>query len=187
MNPTIDACQDFFGYACNGFVKSAVIPSDRQPGGHQEVDRRNEDFFHDVLEKAADNPGDDPVLRKIGDYYAACKDEDTIEKAGLTPIQPLLAIASGVKDPATLASAVVALHAAGIFPLFEVLSEQDFKDATQVIADLNQGGIGLPDRNYYLKDEGNLRAVRDFYAGHVGRMFSLLGLLPPRPSSPSPT
>ena len=179
MDPTADACQDFFAYSCGGFVKSAVIPPDRAAwGAIQEVDRSNEDFLHDVLQKAAASPGDDPVLRKIGDYFAACTDEDAIDKAGTRPIETLLGLAAGVRDGKTLATAVVKLHAAAVFPLFDISSQQDFKDATQVIAGLDQAGIGLPDRDYYLKDDGNMKAVREFYAGHVGRMLGLVGTRP---------
>jgi predicted metalloendopeptidase len=179
MDASADACQDFFAYTCGGFVKNAVIPSDRATWGTtQAIDKENEDFLKATLEKDAASPGSDPVAKKIGDYYAACMDEGAVERAGAAPIKPLLAAAAKVKDARTLAEAVTALHAAGVFPLFDVEPMQDFKDATQMIAGLDQNGIGLPDRDYYLKDEGNMKEVRDFYAGHVGRMLALTGMRP---------
>ncbi|HEY6462202.1 MAG TPA: M13 family metallopeptidase, partial [Polyangiaceae bacterium] len=179
MDPAADPCQDFFAYTCGGFVKNAVIPSDRATWGTtQAIDKENEDFLKATLEKDAANPGGDAVAKKIGDYYAACMDEGAVERAGAAPIQPLLAAAAKVKDARTLAEAVTALHAAGVFPLFDIEPMQDFKDATQMIAGLDQNGIGLPDRDYYLKDEGNTKEVRDFYAGHVGRMLALTGMRP---------
>ena len=179
MDPSVDPCDSFFAYACGGFVRTAVIPADRASwGATQIVQKSNEDFLRDVLEKDAKNPGDDPLARKIGDYYAACVDDDAIEKAGTLPIKPLLDVVAKVSDPKTLAEAVTALHAASVFPLFDISSQQDFKDATKMIAGLDQNGLGLPDRDYYLKDEGNMKDVREFYRGHVARMFGLLGTKP---------
>jgi predicted metalloendopeptidase len=179
MDPAVDPCQDFFGYACGAFVRSTVIPPDRATWGTTElVQKGNEEFLRETLEKAARAPGDDPVLKKIGDYYAACMDEEGIERAGLKPALPLLDIARGVQDDKSLAHAIVALHAADVFPLFDVSAAQDFKDATRMITVLDQSGLGLPDRDYYLKDDGNLKEVRDFYAGHVERMLALSGMAP---------
>jgi predicted metalloendopeptidase len=177
MDPAADPCQDFFAYACGGFVKSTVIPSDRATWGTTEIiQKQNEELLRDVLEKAARAPGSDPLAKKIGDYYGACMDEDGIEKAGAAPMKPLLDAVARVTDVPTLARAIVELHAANVFPLFDVSSQQDFKDATLMIADLDQNGLGLPDREYYLKDDGNLKEVREFYAGHVGRMLALAGM-----------
>jgi predicted metalloendopeptidase len=178
MDPSADPCQDFFAYACGGFVKSTVIPPDRATWGTTEsIQKTNEEFLRDVLEKAARAPAG-PLERKIGDYYAACIDEDAVDRAGVAPIKPLFDAVARVKDTASLARAVTELHAASIFPLFDVSSQQDLKDATQMIAGLDQNGLGLPDRDYYLKDDGNLKEVRDFYAGHVGRMLALTGMKP---------
>src|SRR5580704_6913807 len=121
MDASADPCQDYFAYACGGFVKSAVIPPDRASWSvSAEMQKVNEDFLHDVLEKAAKSPGDDPAMKKIGDYYAACTDEDAIEKAGAIPIKPLLDDIAKVKDAKTLADVVTRLHALSIFPLFDV-------------------------------------------------------------------
>jgi predicted metalloendopeptidase len=179
MDPAANPCSDFFLYACGGFLKTTVIPADRPTWGATEaIDKSNEEFLRDVLEKAAAAAGGDAARQKIGDYYASCVDEDSIEKAGLTPIKPLLAVIAKVKDVPSLGAAVTALHGASIFPLFEVGSLQDYKDATQMIGGLDQGGLGLPDRDYYLKDEGNTAAIRTFYKGHVARMLGLVGLSP---------
>jgi putative endopeptidase len=179
LDSTADPCDSFFAYACGGFVKNTAIPSDRATWGTtQIIQKENEDFLRDVLEKDAKSPAADPVARKIGDYYAACMDDDGIEKAGALPIKALLDVVAKVNDPKTLADAVTALHVATVFALFDIGAQQDFKDATRMIAGLDQDGIGLPDRDYYLKDDGNMKEVRDFYAGHVGRMLALLGMKP---------
>ncbi|MGH7296809.1 MAG: M13 family metallopeptidase [Polyangiaceae bacterium] len=179
MDTSVDPCQDFFAYTCGGFVKSTAIPADRATWGTtQAIQKETEDFLRTTLEKAATNPGGDPALKKIGDYYAACTDEAAVDHAGAAPIKPLLAAVARVRDQKTLTEVVTELHAAGVFPLFDTGPMQDFKDATQMIAGLDQDGIGLPDRDYYLKDDGNMKEVRDFYAGHVGRMLALAGMRP---------
>jgi len=179
MDPAVDPCQDFFAYACGGFVKNTVIPGDRATWGTTEsIQKQNEELLRGVLESATSSPGDDPLLRKIGDYYASCVDEATIDRAGAAPIKPLLDRIARVKDDKTLAAAVIELHANGVFPLFDISPQQDFKDATQMIAGLDQNGLGLPDRDYYLKDDGNMKDVRDFYTAHVGRMLALSGMKP---------
>jgi predicted metalloendopeptidase len=178
MDPAADPCQDFFAYACGGFVKNTVIPGDRATWGTTEgIQKQNEEFLRAVLDKAAASPGN-PLDKKIGDYYAACTDEPGIEKAGAAPMKPLLDVVARVKNARTLGEAVIALHAANVFPLFDISAQQDFKDATLMIAGLDQNGLGLPDRDYYLKDDGNMKEVRDFYVAHVGRMLGLAGMKP---------
>ncbi len=174
MDGAVDPCQDFFAYACGGFVKNTPIPSDKPHWGTTEaIEKQNEEFLRATLETAASAKGASPRDQKLGDYYAACMDEEGIEKAGVAPIAPLMQKIAAVKDFASLADAVATLHDAGVFVLFDVGAQQDFKDATQMIAGLDQSGIGLPDRDYYLKDDGNLKEVRAFYTEHVGRMLAL--------------
>jgi putative endopeptidase len=174
-----DPCNDFFAYACGGFLKTAVIPEDRSSWGAIElVVEENERLLRQVLEQAASAPGDDPSRRAIGDYYAACVDEAAIERAGLTPIRPLLDAIAAVTDAKSAAAAITQLHASGVYPFFSVAPSQDFADATSVIASFDQAGLGLPDRDYYLKHDGNRQQVRTLYRAHLARMFALLGDAP---------
>src|SRR6185503_17945839 len=111
--------QDYFAYACGGFVKNMEIPADRSHWGTTPaIEKTNEDFLRTTLEAMAKNAGADPTAKKLGDYYAACMDEPAIEKAGATPLAPLFAVVATVKDFPTLAAAVAKLHAANVFPLF---------------------------------------------------------------------
>jgi predicted metalloendopeptidase len=147
IDPSVDPCQDFFAYACGGFTKTAQIPADRASwGAIQIVVQDNEEFLRKLLEGLANQPGD-----KLGTYYAACLDEAGVETAGITPIQPMLDEIAKIKDAASAAHALGVLQSEGYSPMFRLDPQQDFADATQVIAALDQAGIGLPDRDYYLK------------------------------------
>jgi predicted metalloendopeptidase len=171
-----DPCTDFYAFACGGFLKTATIPPDRSSWGAIEiVVKDSEDFLHTVLEDAARAKPGDPTLDKLGGYYAACMDEAAIERAGIAPMQPLLDAVAKVTDGRTAAAAIQALHAEGVFAVFSIGPQQDFGDATQVIASLDQAGLGLPDRKYYFENKGTMARTRAAYLAHLRRLFQLLG------------
>jgi len=176
MDRTIAPCTDFYAYACGGFLATAEIPPDRSSwGAIQIVNRQNEELLREILERAAASATDDPALAKLGAYYAACMDEAAIERAGIAPIRPLLDTIATVTDGKTAAQTVIALHEHAIFPFFAIGPQQDFANATQVIASIDQAGLGLPDRKYYLERAGSLARTRQVYVAHVQRMFELAG------------
>jgi predicted metalloendopeptidase len=176
VDKSVDACTDFYSFACGGMLKTAQIPADKAAWGPAtELQEYTDGLLRDTLEKAAKEPGDDPIKKKLGTYYGACMDEAAIEKAGLKPLKPIFDVIGKVKDVKSLHQAIIAIHKYNIFPVFDIGSQQDFKDATQVIAGLDQDGLGLPDRDYYLQDDAKMKEIREYYRAHVERMLTLAG------------
>ncbi len=180
IDSSVDPCVDFYQYACGSWIKNNPIPSDQSRWGRfAELAERNREILREILDEAAKPaPGRDAVKQKIGDYYAACMDEKTIETKGLSTIQPVLDRIRNLKDKSELAAAVARMHRDGMSALFNFGAEQDFKSSTDVIAQLDQGGLGMPDRDYYLKDDQRSADLRQKYQAHVERMFALAGEKP---------
>ncbi|HXM70096.1 MAG TPA: M13 family metallopeptidase N-terminal domain-containing protein, partial [Thermoanaerobaculia bacterium] len=134
-------------------------------------------FLGQVLETAArPGPARDPATAQIGDFFASCMDEAAIARAGTAPLQEQLAAIASIHSPDDLAAVVARLQlATGASVLFDVGSNQDFKDSSQVIAVIAQGGLGLPDRDYYLASDARSVEIRAHYLAHVGRMLRRLG------------
>ncbi len=175
-----DPCVDFYQYACGTWLTKNPVPPDQSRWGRfSELEERNRDVLHEILEEAAKPvPNRDAVTAKIGDYYAACMDEKAIDAKGLAPLEPELARIRNLKDKAQLAAEIAHLHRNGVDALFEFGSGSDFKDADHNIAQADQGGLGLPDRDYYLKDDAKSVEIRQKYVAHVQKMFELAGEKP---------
>ena len=171
-----DPCDDFYRFACGGFLDHAEIPADLpswRPA--TQIRKANEDFLHDTLEQARSAPASDPVLGRLGAFYNACMDEPAIEKAGLAPVAPLLDAAAKVHDDRSLADAVIALHQASVRVYFGLYGLQDRKDSQRIIGWIFESGLGLPEREYYLAGDARSQELRDKYQAHVARMFELAG------------
>ncbi|WNG46223.1 M13 family metallopeptidase [Archangium minus] len=181
LNEQANPCEDFYEYACGNWVKSAEIPADRPrwSRGFDTISARNEEILRDILKAASKGQAAEgtPYAQKLGDYYGACMDEAQLE-ASLPVLKAQLAKLTAVKSARELAQVVGTQHAQSVFPLFRFSSNTDFKDATQVIGEVDQGGIGLPDRDYYLKDDDKSKALRTAYVEHMKNIFVLLGEQP---------
>ena len=155
IDRSADPCDDFYQFACGGWLKSTDIPPEySRYGRFTEIHERNQARLKNILEKASStDDAANPEMQKLGAYYGACMDEAAVEKNGLSAIEPLLKEARGIKSRADLDAAIRHLHEHGIWPLFHVGAEPDFANATQVIAIVGQDGLGLPDRDYYLSDD----------------------------------
>ena len=177
LDKSIDPCTEFYAYSCGKWRAQNPTPGDQSSWGRfDELQDQGESIEHDILEKnSANDSSRSATEQKIGDYYASCMDESAIESAGLTPLQGEFEAIRGLKSKQELAQEIIRLHREGVTVLFSFGSDQDFKDATQVIAEADQGGMGLPDRDYYLKDDPKSTELRKQYVAHVQKMFELLG------------
>jgi putative endopeptidase len=175
MDRSVDPCVDFFAYSCGGWIKNNPIPADQTSWDtYSKMQDENLTRLRAILDEAASpNPGRTPVNQKIGDYYASCTDEKAIDAKGAAPLKPTLDQIAAIQSKADLANVAAAMIDDNV--LFRFDSIQDFRDASQMIADADQGGLGLPDRDYYTKDDAKSVELRKAYLAHVQKMFELLG------------
>jgi len=175
MDPGVDPCTDFFTYSCGGWLKKNPIPADKTSWGlSSKLADDNRALLRTILEEAASPAsGKDPVKQKIGDYYAACMDEKAIDLARATSLKPQLDRIAGMHHKKDMAAVAASMPNRGA--LFDFQSDQDLRDSSQVIAEIDQDGLGLPDRDYYIKSDAKSAELRQTYVAHVQKMFELLG------------
>ncbi|HEX8722203.1 MAG TPA: M13 family metallopeptidase, partial [Pyrinomonadaceae bacterium] len=172
------ACQDFNQFANGGWIAKNAIPAAYSRWGRFEMlaDQNNE-HLHAILEDLSKRknlkPGSNE--QKVADFYSSCMDEAAVEAQGAKPLEPELARIAAVKDIGGLQEEIARFHAHRIPALFGFGAAQDYKDSRSVIAQAVQGGLGLPDRDYYTKDDERSRKIRDEYVAHVARTFQLAG------------
>jgi putative endopeptidase len=190
LDRSISPCDDFFQFAVGGWIKNNPIPADYPSWGIAEaMDRRNREVLRQILEKAAADKSATPGSnwQKIGDYYASCMDETAIQSAGLKPLDAEFHRIAAIDGIPALQAEIARLHRQGVDAVFEFNSDQDYKNSSQVIAELDQGGIGLPDRDYYTRDDDKSKELRAAYLRHIANMFKLLGDDPAKASSEAGT
>jgi endothelin-converting enzyme/putative endopeptidase len=180
MDKSVDPCVNFYQYSCGGWLKQNSIPKDESSYGRSnEIIDQNQEVLKAILEKAAAGGMErSSNEQKIGDYYATCVNVEVVNNAGLKPLQPLLERIAGLKSKDELPELTAYMDSVGVNTLFTFGSDQDYKDATQQIAILDQLELGLPEKGYYeRKDEKSVK-LRSQYQAHVARTFALLGESP---------
>jgi endothelin-converting enzyme/putative endopeptidase len=178
MDKTVNPCQDFFHYSCGNWIRKNPIPADQASWDvYAKLTTENEQYLWGILLETGDTSRQRTrEEQQIGDFFHACMDEASIEKAGLAPLRPALDAIAAVKSKAEMAALVATEHTDnGSNALFEFGSNQDFADSQQVIAFAAAEGLGLPDRDYYEKTDAKSQETRERYLQHVTRMFELLG------------
>jgi putative endopeptidase len=178
LDRAIDPCDDFYQFACGGWIRETEIPADKPIAMRSfvAIGDRNLAYEHTVLEELRAHPGGEPGARQLGAFYGSCMNEAAVEKAGLSALRPALSVIDKVKDARSLTTAVAALQASGQPMLFVLGPVQDAADARNVIASIDQGGLGLPDRDYYLSNDEPARSLRSAYQAYAEGILAQLGL-----------
>ena len=171
LDRTVDACTDFYQFACGGWMAANPMPADQQRWGRfTEIQQRN----FAILRRIVEAPGGDGDQRRAADYYAACMNESVIESRGLAPLEADLARIAAVTRKEDLPALLAHLHSTGVNALFQFGSQTDRRDATKQIARIDQGGLGLPDRDFYLKTDARSLELKQKYQDHVQKMIAML-------------
>jgi len=179
MDTSVKPQDDFFMYADGGWIKRTEIPPEYSRwGSFNELIEKNNDALHEIAEKAAKSHADPktaPETQKVGDYYGSGMDEKTIEAMRSMPLADEIKRIDAMKDHNDVLKEIAHLHTLGVGAFFGFGSGQDDKNSTMVISNCVQGGLGMPDRDYYTKTDDASKKLRDQYVDHVAKMLTLLG------------
>jgi len=178
LDKTCKPCEDFYHYASGLWLAKNPVPSAYPSWGRfTELAEQNREKLRQILEEAAAKPSAPPGSneQKIGDFYASCMDEKQVNEAGVKPLEAEFARINAIQNVADLQAEVAKLQEGGVNALFNFGSTPDFKNSSQAIAAADQGGLGLPDRDYYFRTDEKSKDIRQKYEEHVAKILSLAG------------
>jgi putative endopeptidase len=178
MDLSVKPGEDFFTYANGNWVKNTTIPEDKSRYGSFDIlQEENNAVLKRIFEKASTmkKKPKGSSWQKVGDFYASGMDVEAIERKGLEPLKPELERIGSISSTSDLLNVIPSLHSIRVSPLFGIYAGQDRKNTTQIVLNLSQGGLGMPDRDYYLSDDNRSREIREAYQNHLEKTFMLLG------------
>lgn len=178
MDTTVDPGKDFFSYANGGWVKNNPVPAEfSRYGSFEALDDKNNTDLKTIMESAEKKArsGKDAENKMIGDFYSSGMDSVSIEKEGYKPLSKEIQLINAIKTSDDIQTEIAHLHTLGINAVFDISAGQDEKNSEMIIAKLYQGGIGLPDRDYYLSKDKRSEEIREAYVKHIAKLFELTG------------
>ncbi len=189
MDTKVNPCTNFFEFACGGWNANNPIPGDKSRWGRfNELDEYNMNVLHDILVSAAKPSKRSALEQKVGDFYSSCMDEKAVAAAGVKPLLPEFDRISKIKDKAGVMAEIAHIQRLGLgSALFNFGSTTDMHDSSKMIANVGQGGITLPDRDYYIKDDAKSKETREKYLEHIEKMLVLAGDKPEQAAAEAKT
>lgn len=190
LDRSVSPCQDFWKFADGGWVRSHPIPADHAAWGiFNELQDHNQEVLRQILEQASKDTHAQPGSnwQKIGEYYGSCMNTSAVEAAGTKPLDSEFRRIAEIGNVKQLQEEIARLQAMGVNVGFQFGSEQDLKNSSEVIAGAGQGGLGLPDRQYYVDQDAHSKQLRSEYVAHIAKMFALLGDDPAKAQSEAQT